>query len=141
MDYLLALQSACYAKHLDLENGFPNDRLDWPFFAGLLNYYYKKTKLSKYVFKLNRSLYGLKYATLIRNQTLFTYLCAVGLTEMVSTPCIFLKKGLVMIYYVVDLFFFRIKNALLDQFETELSEKSNVKNLGCHKQALGIELG
>lgn len=136
----LALQVGWYAKYLFSENGFLNGQLDRPGFSGISKYYYNETEQSKYDSRRNKSLYGLKEAVPIWNQTLFTHFRAVGLTEMEAAPCIFPRKGLAMICYVDDLIVIGKTNELLEHFKTELSKRFEAKGLGSPKQFLGIEL-
>lgn len=135
----LAVQNSWYSTHLDFDNAFPNGKHEWSGIIVSAKHYYSEAERSSYVLRLNRSLYGLKYAAPICNQA-FSSLHWYRTSRDASRPLYVLKKDLADICYVDDLIVFADSEQLLKILELGLSAKIKVKDIGRRSRYLGIEL-
>ena len=95
------------------------------------------------VWKLNKSLYGLKQSGRNWNTTLEKYLTQNGFTKSKADPCLFTKSvnGEVvhLLVWVDDIIIAASNQKNLDETKTLLCEKFDMKDLGELKYFLGIQ--
>ena len=98
---------------------------------------------NKLVWKLNKSLYGLKQSGRIWNEMLHSFLEAEGFTQSLSDSCVYTKfdncKILMLIVWVDDLLIVSNDDDSLNNFKLSLSNKFNMKDMGKLSWFLGIK--
>lgn len=82
---------------------------------------------------------GLKDAARAWNKLLLDKFQSYGLKKIRAAPCVFVKKGLVVICYVDDLVAYTDAEDAITNFKSHTSKKLKVKELGISKQFLGIK--
>lgn len=80
----MCLQNGWEISHLDLDNGFPNRRLDQPVDIELPKYVYSDEERGRSGMRLNISLYRLKDAGRIWSRLLFSEFKNIGLQKLRS---------------------------------------------------------
>lgn len=70
--------------------------------------------------KLQRIFHGMKDAARVRNKLLFDTFNQQGLTEMETAPFLFVKRGMIIVCYVHDLFLFAEKESLAEDIKQKL---------------------
>lgn len=97
-----------------------------------------------HVCKLLRSLYGLKQAAKVWNQTLHIFLLENGFLQSTADPCIYLysdpKGKIILAVYVDDLLIICTTEDQRNFVKNLLSKKFNMKDLGEAHYILGIQL-
>lgn len=96
------------------------------------------------VLKLHKSLYGLKQAARVWNQTLKTAMVSVNFNQSKSDECLFIFKDQSHICYAIvhvdDMIFASDSVELIERLVTELNKSFGLKCLGDVKNYLGIEV-
>ena len=96
-----------------------------------------------YVLELKSSLYGLKQSSANWYDCLKKGLERRGFKESKSDPCVFIKKGMIILTYVDDCILISDKTEMLEQFMTSLKngiEKFEVTDEGPLDKYLGVEI-
>lgn len=99
---------------------------------------------SEKVFKLNKSLYGLKQAARVWNQTLSKAMTSAGFTQSKHDECLYVYKShhdvCYTIVHVDDMIFASNSQNLIDTLTRSLNDSFELKNLGEVKHYLGIQV-
>lgn len=90
--------------------------------------------------RLQRSRYRLKDAGRVRNKLLFNTLNQHGLTEMEAAHCLFVRKRMMILFYVDDLFLFAELESLIENMKQKLGSAFLLKDLGIPRRFLGMDL-
>jgi hypothetical protein len=92
------------------------------------------------VLELRKSLYGLRQAPFLWNQTLDKTLRELGFRKLLYDSCIYVhaSSGTILGIYVDDLLLLSRKEETLDYFSTELSKKFKLTDHGVPSEILGI---
>lgn len=99
----------------------------------------------KFVCRLERSLYGLKQAARVWNETISAMLKELKFTRSVSDPCLYVKRldngGVVyLLIYVDDMIVASTDKAEIRLIEEELRKKISLTSLGEVHQFLGVRV-
>ena len=92
---------------------------------------------------LNSSLYGLKHSSANCYDCLKKGLERHGFCESKTDPCVFMKKGMIILNYVDDCIFIANKKETLDQFihnQANGIKKFEFTNEGAIDKYLGVEI-
>lgn len=135
-----ALQQGWTAWHFDYENHFSNGPLDRSVIVEVLTRVYTDTMRATSPTKVNRSVDGLKDAAQTLDRLLFKQFIALALQEVKRTQCIFVKHGMIVIWYVDDIVFSAENEKNIDKLKAKLEKKFRVKDLGKLKMFLGSDL-
>lgn len=96
------------------------------------------------VFKLNKSLYGLKQAARVWNQALHEVLMNIGFCQSDADPCLYYVKyeGAVcfILVHADDIITASSSRSLIEKLMSQVKEKFEVSDLGDIKHYLGIEV-
>ena len=117
-------------RQFDVENAFPNAKLDEDIFM----YTPKELKADELFMKLNRALYGLKQASREWNKLITKTLLDIGFTRLVSESCIFIyrKDGKIILLalYVDDMVIgvnhINVSDWLFEQLSKSFKLKQNI---------------
>ena len=94
------------------------------------------------VFKLNKSLYGLKQSGRNWNNLLCSYLCDIGFTQSNVDPCIYTKSEngnlTIILVWVDDLIILCSSQNVVKEIKSKLCSKFKMKDLGEISTFLGI---
>lgn len=95
--------------------------------------------------KLERSLYGLKQAARVWNETISVLLKELGFTQSVADPCLYVKRlpdgGVVyLLIYVDDMIVASTVEEEIRLIEEQLRKKISLTSLGEVKQFLGVRV-
>lgn len=103
-----------------------------------------KDKTSEYVLKLNKSIYGLKQAPLVWNQTINKTLRSLGFTRSVEEPCIYYNfennESLFIALYVDDMLLIGTNLKKITRLKIHLGQAFQMKDLGVAGKFLGMNL-
>ena len=103
-----------------------------------------KDKSTEYVLKLNKSIYGLKQAPLVWNQTINKTLRSLGFTRSVEEPCIYYNfennESIFIALYVDDMLLIGTNLEKITQLKTHLGQAFQMKDLGVAGKFLGMNL-
>ncbi len=113
---------------LDVVNAFVHASLDETVFMRMPPGYGKQGK----VFKLNRTLYGLRRSLLLWQQKLKDKMRKLGFEEILQEPCVVQKNGIICFFYVDDIVF-AFKKDYGDEIErtvASLSKALTIKKKG-----------
>lgn len=95
---------------------------------------------NKQVTKLNKSLYGLKDGARTRSELLNRMFKRLGLNNLSSKPCMFVKSNLIVTCHVDDLLFFGKTNDDVRTSQNQLRWVWKIKDLGKPRNFLRIDL-
>lgn len=128
-------------KHFDVKTAFLNGNLEEVIFMrqppGL-------NKEKNKVFKLNKSLYGLKQAARVWNLTLHNELIKNGFKQSDADKCLYVRrdsgKVCYLLVHVDDMILASNNNDFLESLSAKIGEKFELKSLGNIKHYLGIDI-
>ncbi|TID28589.1 hypothetical protein CANINC_002397 [Pichia inconspicua] len=124
-------------RQLDAKNAFLNGDLDVPVYlqppTGV-------TKSKDVIWKLNKSLYGLKQSPRIWYQTLTNELLRHGFTASILEPCLLRKKHCIILIYVDDILITGKTNKDIEDAAAILKQKFVMKDMGEPRMFLGMNL-
>lgn len=127
-------------KQFDVTSAFLNGRLDEEI-------YMKPAPGSQFgdkVYKLHKSIYGLKQAARVWNKALDRKMCEIGFTQSKTDPCLYIYsadgKDCFSIQHVDDLLFAAIDESTIDMLTARIAADFELKNLGKLKHFLGIDV-
>lgn len=100
MIFNLSIQQVWASKHIDFENAVSSGILERSVYPEILAHIFTEEQREGKIFKLRRSLKGLKEAARTWNKLLFKALEECGLKEMATAPCVFKKNNTVVVCYV-----------------------------------------
>lgn len=129
-----------YAKQYDIKTAFLNGNLEEEIFMrqppGFIN--------SDKVYKLHKSLYGLKQAARVWNQTLNDSLLNINFMQCEVDKCLYVlrEQGKIcyLLVHVDDIILISNNNQFLQSQATKIGKKFEVKDLGNVKHYLGIDV-
>lgn len=130
---------------LDFVLAFPQAELDVPVFMEIPPGIAIGGGINKraYVIELKSSLYGLKQSSANWYDCLKKGLERRGFVESKADPCVFMKKGMIILTYVDDCILIANKKEMLDQFIYSLAngiEKFEFTDEGPMDKYLGVEI-
>ncbi|EEQ39270.1 hypothetical protein CLUG_03398 [Clavispora lusitaniae ATCC 42720] len=101
-------------------------------------------KTTEYVLKLNKSIYGLKQAPLVWNQTINKTLVSLGFKKTIHEPCIYYKfdnkDQTLVALYVDDMLIAGTNLAKINQLKIHLGQVYQMKDLGVATKFIGMNL-
>lgn len=140
-----ALLSVASAKNLvvkqyDVKTAFLNGTLQEEIFMKPPQGY----NLNNKVLKLHKSLYGLKQAARVWNQTLHKALCSLGFKQSLHDDCLYILRKenslCFMICHVDDIIFAANSENLITSLSSSLSKNFELKCLGAVQNFLAIQI-
>ena len=137
----LSVQHGLTLHQIDITTAL--GKLDKVVYMQLPNGYACKGK-EKYVYKLNKCIYGLKQSPCCWNLTLDTYLKKLKFVQTASDPCIYYRKtgGDIMYVgvYVDDIILAGKTVRQLEEIKRDLSQEFDIKDLGKLGYFLGMKV-
>ncbi len=139
-----AVNSDLIVHQMDVKTAYLNAPIDCELYVEQpVGYDVSNKGNRKLVWKLNKSLYGLKQSGRNWNNLLHSHLCADGFEQSDADPCMYCKTsehGIVMIiFWVDDIIVAASSEQLLNHVKTSLFSKFEMKDLGVLRWFLGIE--
>ena len=98
------------------------------------------TKNDNLVWKLHRSLYGLKQSPRIWYLTVKKVLVDSGYKNSILEPCLFWKNGVMLVLYVDDIFICGRNKKLIEEAANVFKRNFEMKHMGYPKIFLGITI-
>jgi transposase InsO family protein len=125
-------------QQVDAVNAFVNCDLDETVFMKLPPGYEKPGK----ILKLRKALYGLRRSPLLWQQELTRAFTRLGFKEIPQEPCVMMKGGIIVFFYVDDIVFCFKKEdrESVNEIRRELETKFELKHIGELKWFLGIHV-
>lgn len=127
-------------KHYDVKAAFLNGTLEEEIFMRQTQGY----KVSDKVYKLKKSLYGLKQSARLWNTTLHQLLSKIGFEQSDIDKCLYVlrehNKTCYLILHVDDLLFASDSEAFITSTASKISTKFELKDLGQASHYLGIDI-
>ena len=132
---------------MDVKTAYLNAPIDCDIFVEQPKGYEKLGKHGeRLVYKLNKSLYGLKQSGRNWNMMLHGYLVKEGFTQSLADPCVYISlvdgdanKCIILIIWVDDLIISASNSTLLQSTKDNLSRQFKMKDLGVLCWFLGTE--
>ena len=138
-----AVDNDLIVHQMDVKTAYLNAPIDCELYVEQPEGYDVSNKGRKLVWKLKKSLYGLKQSGRNWNNLLHSHLCADGFEQSDADPCMYCKTseyGRVMIvFWVDDIIVAASSEQLLNHVKTFLYSKFEMKDLGELRWFLGIE--
>ena len=139
----LAIENNMKIDQMDVKSAYLNAPIDKEIFVEQAKGFEKYDQNGqKLVYKLNKSLYGLKQSGRNWNQTLNNHLMTLGFYPSQNDPCLYIKtsdKGLVILLTFVDDMLLVSNNEIeKNNIKTNLKERFRMKDLGIISKFLGI---
>lgn len=140
----LAVQNDYIVNQMDVKSAYLNADLDTEIYLdqpdGYIEYDRDGNKL---VWKLNKSLYGLKQSGRNWNNLFHSFLDSEQFKQSYADPCCYVKNDsnsiLIIIIWVDDIILASNSNALINEFKQSICSRFNMKDLGKLSWFLGIE--
>ena len=137
-----AVDNDLIVYQMDVKTAYLNAPIDCELYVEQPEGYDVSNKGRKLVWKLKKSLYGLKQSGRKWNNLLHSHLCADGFEQSDADPCMYCKTseyGRVMIvFWVDDIIVAASSEQLLNHVKTSLSSKFEMKDLGELRRFLEI---
>jgi len=96
------------------------------------------------VYRLKKSLYGLKQSPRMWYLKFYTYIRGLGFTRSKGDHCLYSKligdHVIYLVLYVDDILLIGNKKEIIQELKTQLSSKFNMKDLVAPKYILGMEI-
>ena len=142
---IIAQLGGLKTQALDFVLAFPQAELDVPVYMEIPAGIDLGPEIEKraYCILLKSSLYGLKQASSNWYECLKKGLERRGFKESVADPCVFMKKGMMVLVYVDDCILISKEKSMLDQFIHSLAngiEKFEFTDEGSMDKYLGVEI-
>ncbi|CAB4042957.1 Retrovirus-related Pol poly from transposon TNT 1-94, partial [Paramuricea clavata] len=139
----LALDLDMEVHQMDVKTAYLNAPVDCELYIEQPEGFVKHSESGEMlVCKLNKSLYGLKQSGRNWNHMLHTFLTSKGFTQLVSDPCVYIKKQngktTILLIWVDDIIIASNSTPSLKQVKDDLSCKFKMKDLGILSWFLGI---
>lgn len=129
-----------FAKHFDVKTAFLNGNLEEEIFMRQPPGF----KTGDKVYRLNKSLYGLKQAARVWNLTLHNELIKIGFNQSNVDKCLYVLsepgKVCYLLVHVDDMVLVSNKEFFLETIAARIGKKFEMKNLGNVKHYLGIDI-
>ena len=140
----LATQTDMIVHQMDVKTAYLNAPIDTEIYMQQPEGFEKKGENGeKLVYKLRKSLYGLKQSGRNWNNMLHAYLLDQEFEQSLADPCVYYKNrdnmNVVVIIWVDDIIISASNKNILDSVKRSLSEKFKMKDLGKLSWFLGIE--
>ena len=139
--FVLAHRFNWHAIHFDVKTAFLHGKLDQDVFITVPD----PLKTDGFIFKLNKSMYGLRQAPRVWFNTLVDHLNRIGLVQLDGNICVFsdggpnIENSLIIACYVDDILCFG-PLLKIESFGKRISGAIKIKNLGPVQKYLGIEI-
>ena len=139
----LALDRNMEVHQMDVKTAYLNAPIDCELYIEQPEGFVKYSETGeKLVWKLNRSLYGLKQSGRNWNHMLHTFLTSKGFSQLASDPCVYTRqrngKTTIVLIWVDDLIIASDSTSSLNEVKEDLSSKFKMKDLGKLAWFLGI---
>lgn len=138
--YSCTFQRNWTTLHVGFENPFPNGEQERPVYLELPSRAGLKVKQCKEVFRIRRSLYGLRDTATIWNKLLFQILELCGLREMDTAAWVFIGKKAIVLCYVDDLLLFAADESTLNTLYRKLGKRFPVMDLEKSTRLFGLNI-
>ena len=129
---------------LDFVLIFPQEKIDVPFYMKILpGIDIENGSKDEYLISLKSSLYGIKQSSANWYDCLQKGLERHGFRESKADPCVFMKKGMIILTYVDDCILIANKKETLDQFIHSLAngiKKFEFTDGGAIDKYMGVEV-
>lgn len=139
----IAVQHDLILHQMDVKTAYLNAPIDCEIYMEQAEGFEVTGKESRLVYKLNKSLYGLKQSGRNWNSLLHSYLQANKFAQSPTDHCVYIRqvdKDIVMIIvWVDDLIIAASDESLLNETKQMLKDKFNMKDLGKLSYFLGID--
>ena len=140
----VAAQYNMFVHQLDVKTAFLNAPIDHEVYVKQPDGFQETRKGVKLVWKLQKSLYGLKQSGRNWNFVLTEVILADNFKQSEVDPCLFVKKEnndnyIYIVIWVDDIVIATTSEALLNSTKDMLKRKFNIKDLGEISYFLGIE--
>ncbi|KAK9695686.1 Reverse transcriptase (RNA-dependent DNA polymerase) [Popillia japonica] len=141
--FSLAAKKNLEIDHMDVKTAYLQSTLDEEIYVKPPKEFRDPKKPSQ-VWRLQKSMYGLKQSGRCWNQRLHNVLCKFKMTQAQADPCIYYCKGhdeiLIVAVYVDDLLIFSNKRISMDNIKRKLEQEFDMKDLGEVKSCLGMNI-
>ena len=136
--YVLVLLAGWTDRHLDVKSAYLYGNLDKPIYMEPPKGY---TSRPEYVWKVNKSLYGLHQSGRCWFQKLDSDLIKAGFTRLKSCQCVYRWKwDSIILVYVDDILVLSKNDAIMEETIKRLQSLFDIKNLGPVRLFLGIDI-
>ena len=140
----LAIENDMTIDQIDVKTAYLNAPIEEEIYVEQAKGFEKLCKTGqKLVYKLNKSLYGLKQSGRNWNQTLNNHLMTLGFYKSQNDPCLYIKhlnNGIVILLAFVDDMLLASNNEVeKNKVKRNLKEKFKIKDMGRISLFLGIE--
>lgn len=141
----LAIQEGMSIHQMDVKTAYLNAPIDCDIYMEQPEGFEKSgCQGEKLVWKLKKSLYGLKQSGHNWNKVLHQYLIGENFDESMSDPCVYTKKvgesKVILIVWVDDILIAASDETILNDVKSNLSVKFKMKDLGKMSWFLGMEV-
>jgi hypothetical protein len=131
--------------HVDVKTAFLNAELppDQEIYVSVPDGYELPATIDRKraALRLSKSLYGLRQAPNLWNETLHKYLLSKGFTQSQIDPCLYLQNGkLWILVWVDDLLLMSADKQAKQAFKADLAARFKIHDLGDVKSFLGLEV-
>lgn len=123
--------------HLNVKNAFLNGKIDHDVYLKAPN---GTTKNNNLVWKLQKSIYGLKQSSRIWYLTVKKILVDSGYKNSILEPCLFWKNGVMMLLYVDDILICGSNKKLIEEAANVFKRNFEMEDMGYPKVFLGINI-
>ena len=138
----LAVKLDLTVHQFDVKTAYLNAPIDCEIYLKQAEGYEVPGKHKKLVYKLNRSLYGLKQSGQNWNSVLNNELINNGFKQCLADPCMYVKHDgkdiFILLIWVDDIITASSNVSMLDKVKAMLSQKFKMKDLGVISRFLGI---
>ena len=96
------------------------------------------------VYKMKKSMYGLKQSPRMWYQNFYTYMLGLGFTRSKEDHCVYFKligdHLIYLVFYVDDMLLIGKNKEIIQDVKTDLSSKFDMKDIGVANFILGMEI-
>lgn len=131
----IAAQKGYQVNQLDVKTAYLHAPIDCSIFLEPPKGYNKKK-----VWKLNKSLYGLKQSGRNWNILLDEYLIGLGFSKSFADPCVYHKEGVLILIWVDDIIIASDSENQMEEIINHLKNKFRMKDLGRINNFIGIRI-
>lgn len=132
----LAVQNDMITHQMDVKTAYINAPIDCDIYMEQPKGFEKVGKNGEQlVYKLKKSLYGLKQSGRNWNNMLHTFLCKENFSQSRADPCVYVRNSetegcVILIIWVDDIIISATSSKLLESVKESLSQKFKMKDLG-----------
>ena len=140
----IAIQQNMFLHQMDVKTAFLNGPIDTELFVQQPKGFEKLGKHgNQLVWKLNKSLYGLKQSGRIWNLMLHDYLTGNGFVQSLADSCVYVKQNkksrVILLIWVDDIIIAATNEVVLAEVKNGLNTQFKMKDLGQLKSFLNIQ--